>query len=76
MDIAGMLIRNLGIDPEEMKQKGEQIYEWVAAKIESIDHHLGSLVDSNARIEANQKRIMSIMGIPETAPQLENESAE
>lgn len=72
-----MLIKSLGIDPVEMKEKGEQIYNWVAGKIESIDDRLSIIMDSNARIEANQQRIMSVMGIPEKeTPALENESAE
>jgi hypothetical protein len=70
MDMAGMLIKSLGIDPEEMKAKGEQIYEWVAGKIDSIDSNLGAILDSNARIEENQKRILSIMGLPENPPSI------
>jgi hypothetical protein len=50
MDMAGMLVKSLGIDPEEMKAKGEQIYNWVASKIESIDSQLADIKAQNALI--------------------------
>jgi hypothetical protein len=64
MDMAGMLIKSLGIDPEDMKRKGEQIYEWVAGKIESIDSALIRIEAQNETLIQQNSRILSIMGIP------------
>lgn len=62
--MAGMLIKSLGIDPEDMKRKGEQIYEWVAGKIESIDSALIRIEAQNETLIQQNSRILSIMGIP------------
>ena len=60
-----MLIKSLGIDPEDMKRKGEQIYEWVAGKIESIDSALIRIEAQNQTLLEQNARILSVMGIPE-----------
>jgi hypothetical protein len=63
MDMAGMLIKSLGIDPAEMKKKGQEIYEYIAGKIESVDDRL-------ADIHAQNLLIMAKLGIEIPAPAL------
>lgn len=69
MDMAGLLIKSFGIDPEEMKKKGQEIYEYVAGKIESIDDRLAAIHAQNSLIMAKLEIEVPLPAAIEEAPQ-------